>query len=94
MKAHPVTPMHESDLVLHLGQQVDLTLANLPFTLLESGVEQVDREIDAMVGEGVGAVVLDSLSERHLTEVGQLLWRHADAQQPVFVVGPSGICSV
>ncbi|NBQ86043.1 MAG: four-carbon acid sugar kinase family protein [Betaproteobacteria bacterium] len=91
MKAHPVTPMHESDLVLHLGRQADLTLANLPFTLLESGVEQVDREIDAMVDEGVGAVVLDSLSERHLTEVGQLLCRHADAQQPVFVVGPSGV---
>lgn len=91
MRAHPVTPMDESDLMLHLGRQAPLALANMPFTALDSGAEAAEQHLAQLVHGGAEAVVLDSLSEPHLTEVGRLLWRNAHAGQPIFVVGPSGV---
>lgn len=91
MRAHPVTPMDESDLMLHLGRQGALALANMPFTALDAGAETAEQHLAQLVSSGADAVVLDSLSETQLTEVGRLLWRDADAANPTFVVGPSGV---
>jgi uncharacterized protein YgbK (DUF1537 family) len=91
MKAHPVTPMHESDLRLHIASQAPITLANLPFTDLEAGPQAASSRLEALVSQGAQGVVLDSLTEHHLTEVGRLLAAQAGHSAPLFVVGPSGV---
>lgn len=91
MQAHPVTPMDESDLMRHIGRQEPMTLANLTFTDLEAGPQVAAERLEALVGQGAQAVVIDSLTERHLTEAGRLLASRASAARPLFVVGPSGV---
>lgn len=91
MQAHPVTPMHESDLRLHLAAQAPLKVANLPFPQLDAGYETAAAYLQSLVAEGADAVLFDSLTPAHLTEVGRLLARHAAMATPLFVVGPSGV---
>lgn len=91
MKSHPVTPMDESDLLHHIGRQEPLALANLPYTEIDHGPQRAAAALDAAVAAGADAVVMDSLNDSHLTEVGGLLAREAARGAPLFVVGPSGV---
>ncbi|KLN56370.1 four-carbon acid sugar kinase family protein [Variovorax paradoxus] len=91
MRAHPVTPMHESDLRLHLAAQASLNIASLPFTRLENGPESSAAHLQTLVSGGAEAVLFDSLTAAHLTEVGRLLTLQAATSTPLFVVGPSSV---
>ena len=91
MRAHPVTPMHESDLRLHLAAQAPLNIANLPFTQFDDGPETSAGHFQALVSGGAEAVLFDSLTAAHLTEVGRLLTLQAATSPSLFVVGPSGV---
>lgn len=91
MSAHPVTPMTESDLRLHLGRQAPLKLLNLPFPQLDAGHEAAAAHLQSLVSQGADAVVIDGLTGAHLTDVGHLLVRQAAKAAPLFAVGPSGV---
>ena len=91
MSIHPVTPMLESDLRLHLAAQAPLKIANLPFPQLDKGHESAAGYLQSLVSDGADAVVFDSLTPAHLAEVGRLLARHAAKAPPLFVAGPSGV---
>ncbi|UFU02841.1 four-carbon acid sugar kinase family protein [Ruania suaedae] len=67
MSSHPVTPMDESDLAVHLGRQTDLAVAGLAFPAYTSAdqVTQLIRSSDA------AALVLDALGEEHLQLLGR-----------------------
>lgn len=90
MSVHPVTPMDESDLARHFGRQAKLSIANLPFPVFDAGREAADAQLQALADARPDAVVLDSATPGHLTEVGRLLDRQARATAPLFVVGSSG----
>lgn len=90
MSRHPTTPMDESDLLRHIGRQEPLALASLPFTELGPNGDATSV-LEGLIARGAQAVVLDSLSEEHLTQVGGLLAREAARSAPLFVVGPSGV---
>jgi 3-oxoisoapionate kinase len=92
MSAHPVTPMQESDVALHLRKQASLDIGNVPLTWLDtlSPADLADR-VSAMAPRRQ-AVVFDGLSPAHLTTAGDCLQRMASTQgAPLFVVGPSGV---
>lgn len=92
MSVHPVTPMDESDLRLHLGRQAPLlNFANLSFPQLDAGHENAEAQLQTLLSRGAEAVVIDSLTTAHLTEVGRVLARHAAKAAPVLVVGGSGV---
>jgi uncharacterized protein YgbK (DUF1537 family) len=92
MSAHPVTPMTESDLRLHLGAQAPLNIASLPFPQIDAGHETAASCLESLVSNGADAVVLDSLSTAHITEAGRLLVHEAAREPPpLFVVGPSSV---
>lgn len=91
MSVHPVTPMTESDLRLHLGAQAPLKIASLGFPQLDAGHEAAAAHLQSLLSHGAEAVVFDSLTPTHLTEVGHLLARQAAKAAPMFVVGPSGV---
>ncbi|HBY63427.1 MAG TPA: hypothetical protein DEH78_26685 [Solibacterales bacterium] len=81
MSRHPVTPMHEADLRVHLAAQTKLSAALVDVLDLESA--DVESRYDAK-SAGHGIVLLDVLGGAHLPILGRLLDRGAP-----FVVGSS-----
>jgi uncharacterized protein YgbK (DUF1537 family) len=91
MSVHPVTPMHESDLARHLGQQTSLPIGHLPLTRFDASAGSLAGQLTAMA-ETLRAVVLDGLDAGHLTQAGECLQQMASATAaPLFVVGGSGV---
>lgn len=91
MRAHPVTPMDEGDLRIHLARQAALKVGNLPFPALDAGFEKASDALEAELARGAEAVVMDATSAAHLTLLGQLLEQEAVKHKPLFAVGSSGL---
>ena len=81
MSRHPVTPMPEGDLMIHLGRQTahKLALANI----LELRAETFTPDASA------DAVLFDGLEPADLAQAAQWIWEHRREPQ-AFVVGSSG----
>lgn len=88
MSRHPVTPMDEADLRLHLARQTNLAMALVPANLLAG--ENRDAEVDAIIAESDGMVLFDVLDAATQMEVGRQLLRLYPAVGP-FVAGSSGV---
>ena len=89
MRQHPITPMHEADLRLHLAQQTDCRVGLVDLRHLATW-EGLAARWQRLVEEGCEIVLFDTLDERHLQTIGGWLWGLRDAQ-PLFVVGSSGV---
>lgn len=89
MRAHPITPMREGDLSVHIGQQKNLSIAKVDILQLEqpSDLSQVVR--DASLRHD--AVLVDGTTDAHMTLAGKMLVQLSDSQAPLFVVGSSGV---
>jgi 3-oxoisoapionate kinase len=91
MSVHPVTPMHESDLARHIGQQTTMAIGHLPLTRFDAAQGSMAEQVTALAAS-CQAVVLDGLEAGHLTQAGECLQQMASAQaSPLFVVGGSGV---
>ncbi len=88
MSRHPVTPMEEGDLRLHLARQTGRTIALLDIDALRNGT--ADRRLDEILAESPGAVLFDGFDEASLRETGRLLWTRNPAPQS-FAVGSAGL---
>jgi 3-oxoisoapionate kinase len=91
MSVHPVTPMDESDLRLHLARQAPLSIASFALPFLESDRGVADRHLDALLASGADGVLFDGTAASHLTEAGRLIEGLAQRSPPLFVVGSSGV---
>jgi uncharacterized protein YgbK (DUF1537 family) len=92
MRHHPVTPMMESDLRVHLSHQTALPIELLDVTMLEEGYESSSRELARLTEEPGKIVLFDTLTIEHQSLVGQMLWdAQANEQKPLFTAGSSGI---
>jgi uncharacterized protein YgbK (DUF1537 family) len=87
MMRHPVTPMAESDLRLHLAKQTDRRVGLLDLVALHG--ENPRERLSELAREGNRAVVIDGVDEVSLEKTGGLLWP-ADSTRQEFVVGSSG----
>ena len=96
MQCHPVTPMHEADLRLHLQSQGMADVINIPYTLYG----YPDKEQDAMVdraaqhssGDGKKmnkGVLFDVSDSAQLPSVGRQVLRIANENGTALVVGSS-----
>jgi uncharacterized protein YgbK (DUF1537 family) len=88
MQHHPVTPMKEADLRLHLSRQTKLPMGLIDLTAFQSRAAQ--ERWQNLADARIGAVVFDGFSDAMLEETGRILWKRA-AEQPVFAVGSSGL---
>jgi 3-oxoisoapionate kinase len=88
MSRHPVTPMNEADLRLHLARQTESGIGLVDLATLASG--DVDSAVAAVVAEGEDIVLFDVADEATQREAGRQLWR---LQQTLgrFVAGSSGV---
>ena len=87
MSRHPVTPMDEGDLRLHLARQTSGRIALMDLLQLAGPAAEVDRRFGALLAARPDIVLFDVLDEPRLAEVGRLLWN----SRPPFMVGSSGI---
>ncbi len=87
MSRHPVTPMDEGDLRLHLGKQTDATVALFDLLQQSGTTEQIKERIAALLGRQPDIVLFDTLDDERLTTAGRLIWESGAR----FVIGSSGV---
>jgi uncharacterized protein YgbK (DUF1537 family) len=88
MSRHPVTPMHESDLRLHLGAQTLRRCALVDFTQLKAGTSTQTLQAARAVGDRP-VVLIDVLDDETLRAAGRLVWENRG--EGVFSASSSGL---
>ena len=88
MRRHPVTPMHEADLRLHLAAQTNLRMGLIDLPTVQSG--HAEEALSARIAAGDQAIVFDGVERHDANEIGRLLWWRA-RKAPLFAVGSSGL---
>ena len=88
MSRHPVTPMDEADIRLHLGKQTSKTIGLVDLGILAAA--DVDVEVDRAFEREHEIVVLDVADFATQALVGRQLWRFREKGAP-FIVGSSGV---
>ncbi|MDL2398086.1 four-carbon acid sugar kinase family protein [Rhizobium mayense] len=88
MSHHPVTPMDEADLALHLGKQTSLPVSLVDLPTL--AVADVDLQVDELAAKADGIMLMDVDSPETQAAVGKQLWR-LRANNGFFVAGSSGV---
>ena len=92
MGTHPVTPMTEADLALHLAAQTAQRIAKFTLPVFADGRDAMDRELERLAADAAGAILFDGATPEHLTEVGRLIEALSAARnRPLFTVGSSGL---
>ena len=74
MSRHPVTPMGEADLRLHLGRQTSRPIELIDMVQLRA--PGADERVERLQGEQVPVVLIDVLDQETLQEAGRLVWEH------------------
>jgi uncharacterized protein YgbK (DUF1537 family) len=90
---HPVTPMTEADLRVHLAKQTRKKVGLLSVTDLEREPADTALLLDKQRSEGNEVILIDGLNSAHLLRAGALIDRLADVKSPLFSVGSSGVGS-
>jgi 3-oxoisoapionate kinase len=88
MGRHPVTPMHEADLRLHLAAQSRVNVGHVDVSMLRSGGSE--EAIASQVTGGAAAILFDTVDSETQGIVGEILWSMAQ-RRGVFAVGSSGL---
>jgi 3-oxoisoapionate kinase len=85
---HPVTPMDEADLCVHLAKQTKRKIGLL--NILDLDRADVDAQFDQRAAESE-ILLIDMLRDNQLATAGRLIERRAQTERPLFVVGSSAI---
>jgi uncharacterized protein YgbK (DUF1537 family) len=87
MSRHPVTPLHEADLALHLGAQTDIPIGIVDF--VTTTARDANDRVDELVGRH-GVLLIDVSSVENQEAAGRQMLR-VTRQAGAFVVGSSGV---
>lgn len=87
MRRHPITPMDEADLRVHLSRQTARMTALFDVAQLELGGAALEGEFAALMAKQPEVVLFDVLCEAHLEKIGRLIW----GRRPLFAAGSSGV---
>ncbi len=96
MRQHPVTPMHEADLRLHLEAQGLHNVQSINYTDYAQSDAELDEQMDALLAQAPQAsaapraVLMDLSDACQLASVGRLIWARAQVQ-PLLAAGPSSV---
>jgi 3-oxoisoapionate kinase len=91
MSRHPVTPMTESDLRLHLAPQTAKRVALFDVLQYELDAQARAERLAELLAEDPDIVLFDLLTPAQLEMVGALIWERASREAPLFAVGSSGV---
>ncbi len=87
MARHPVTPMGEADLALHLSHQTERRIALVHLVQLKQG--RGAERLTALAGEDIPVVLIDVLDDETLAEAGRLVWENRGTG--LFTASSSGL---
>jgi uncharacterized protein YgbK (DUF1537 family) len=90
MSRHPVTPMHESDLRVHLAAQTGASVSLMTLPDLDGDDASVDQRFLGRTEGAPGMLLYDVLDDARLRQAGRLIWAQAQRARH-FVVGSSGV---
>lgn len=88
---HPVTPMMEADLRLHLARQTKKKVALFDILKLALPEKQARAEFDKLLGGEPDVILFDALDTGHLARIGKWIDGFASANRPLFSIGSSGV---
>jgi len=88
MSRHPVTPMDEADLALHLARQTSQKIGLVDFVAMKRG--EADAQLSRALTAGAQIISIDVLDSQTLIEAGRLVWQATDRSRPLFGVGSQG----
>jgi uncharacterized protein YgbK (DUF1537 family) len=91
MSRHPVTPMNEADLRVHLQRQGLDNVQSIDWRCYADGDAPLQTALDDRLASKPDAVLFDVLDDSHLRAIGQLIARQAEAQAPLLAVGASSV---
>ena len=94
MSKHPVTPMTEGDLTMHLGQQTSRSIGNIDILQLSTSIEEIHNTLNALYDRDIEIVVFDTVEDDHLKTLGMvldMLMSEEPGGSPQFIVGSSGV---
>lgn len=89
MSRHPVTPMNEADLGLHLAQQTARRIELIDMLQLRGGAADADTRLAALAAGDTPVVLIDVLDEETLAAAGRLVWEGRG--EGVFSASSSGL---
>jgi uncharacterized protein YgbK (DUF1537 family) len=88
---HPVTPMREADLRVHLGKQTKKNIALFDILNVALPEREARAALDKIVARKPDIVLFDALYAKDLELIGSLIDSWANRRRPLFSVGSSGI---
>jgi len=95
MSRHPVTPMHEADLRVHLAAQGLADVRSIPFTVTAKGSDALGEALQHALhppspATPPEAVLFDVADAAQLAAIGEVLWEQA-LRDTLLAVGPSSV---
>ena len=87
MARHPVTPMDEADLRLHLAKQTERRIGLVDLAAMKRG--EADAALARELAAGAEVVALDVVDGETLAEAGRLVWEHRGGR--LFAIGSQGL---
>jgi uncharacterized protein YgbK (DUF1537 family) len=89
MSRHPITPMDEADLRLHLARQTEKSIAL--FDVLKLDGPDPGAAFQTLLTSRPEIVLFDTLTPNHYATIGALIQQHATPERPLFAAGSSGV---
>ncbi len=89
MSSHPITPMNESDLRVHLGKQTNKKIGLIDTWHMSKTEAEIDNRLGQLFQEGVEIVIFDTLDNSQMMQIGRIVWS-LQGEKTVFLVGSSG----
>jgi 3-oxoisoapionate kinase len=87
MQRHPVTPMDEADVRLHVCKQTSRAIGLIDFAAMKSGAGL--QRFDAELGRGRSLLALDVVDDETLRWAGELMWSRRN--RSLFAIGSQGV---
>ncbi len=89
MATHPVTPMTEADLRLHLQKQTSEKIELMSIFDLSGSYAEVKDRFEKKMADEPGLCLFDVIDDQRLLHSAQLIW-DGRTESPQFIVGSSG----
>jgi 3-oxoisoapionate kinase len=81
MRQHPITPMNESDLRLHLSRQTSKSIGLFDILQYTTDEGELHARLQKVLASRAEIVLLDALYPEHLLPIGSLLWNRIRERQ-------------
>ncbi len=90
MSKHPITPMDEGDLRLHLGKQTQKSIGLIDLLSLNQGFDVARQCLDEVLDAGTDIILFDTVDTTHVQMIGELIGS-LRGDHPIFIAGSSGV---